>query len=312
MTKLWAQVCYEIPDALFESICEFLLELSPDGVVTENLTVDTFSLESLEEPPVRTVTVFFEANDTLADKLERVRSYIEQADVSSAGHLFREPTITYISEEDWSNSWKSHFKPIRVGKRIVVKPTWEEYVQNNDDIVLELDPGMAFGTGTHPSTRLCMEILEKIFFREGNYHGTSTNEPLNVLDVGTGSGILGITAAKLGARQVIGIDIDPQAIAVAKENIAKNSVDRIITASDSPLERVEGTYDIVVANILAEELVNMAAELVKRVSPGGFLILSGILTEKENVVMQEFSTSEMSLVEISHEAEWSCLAYRRE
>jgi ribosomal protein L11 methylase PrmA len=112
-----------------------------------------------------------------------VRSYLEQATISLPRSLFREPTITYIKEEDWSSTWKSHFKPSRIGKRIVVKPTWEECAKNNDDIVLELDPGMAFGTGTHPSTRLCMEILEKIFFHEGDYQDTSSNDSLNVLDV---------------------------------------------------------------------------------------------------------------------------------
>jgi ribosomal protein L11 methyltransferase len=312
MTKLWAQVCYEVPDTMVDDISEFLLELSPDGVVTENLTLDTFSLESLEEPLLRTVTVYFEADDTLADKLKQVRSYFEQADISSCGYTSREPTITYISEEDWSNTWKSHFKPSRIGKRIVVKPTWEEYSKNHDDIVLELDPGMAFGTGTHASTRLCMEVLEKIFFHEGDYRDISTNGPLTVLDVGTGSGILGIAAAKLGALQVTGIDIDPQAVAVAKENIAKNGVGKQVKVSDSPLEMIKGTYDIVVANILAEELVKMAPELIKRVSPGGFLILSGILTEKENIVMQGFSTRETNPAEISREAEWSCMVFSRE
>jgi ribosomal protein L11 methyltransferase len=311
MTKLWAQVCYEVPDTLVEDISEFLLELSPDGVVTENLTLDTFSLESLEESPLRTVTVFFEANDALADKLTQVRSYFEQAGISSCGYPIREPTITYIREEDWSNTWKSHFKPSRIGKRIVVKPTWEEYCENHDDIVLELDPGMAFGTGTHPSTRLCMEVLEKIFFYEGDYHDISSDGPLTVLDVGTGSGILGIAAAKLGALQVTGIDIDPQAVAVAEENIAKNGVGKHVKVSDSPLEMVKGTYGVVVANILAEELVKMAPELVKKVIPGGVLILSGILTEKESIVVQGFSTGEMTLAEISREAEWSCLVFRR-
>jgi len=193
-----------------------------------------------------------------------------------------------------------------------VKPTWEEYAKNDDDIVLELDPGMAFGTGTHPSTRLCMEILEKIFFHEGDYRDTSSNDQLNVLDVGTGSGILAITAAKLGAVQVTAIDIDPQAVTVALENIVMNGVDNQVTVSDNPLGKITGRYDIVLANILAEELVKMAPELIKRMSPGGFLILSGILTEKEDIVVQGFSTRETSLAEISREAEWSCLTYRRE
>ncbi len=312
MTKLWAQVSYEVPYALVDDISEFLLELSPDGVITENLTLDTFSLESLEEPSIKTVTAFFEADDALPGKIAQVRSYLRKKGPSFPGFMFTEPTITYIKEEDWSSSWKSHFKPSRIGKRLVVKPTWEEYPEHPGDIILELDPGMAFGTGTHPTTRLCMEVLEKIFFHEGAYRHLPRNGASLVLDVGTGSGILSITAAKLGASQVTAIDIDPQALAVAEENIILNGTEKRVTVSDTPLALVNGNYDIVVANILAEELVKMAPQLIKRVNREGFLILSGILTEKEDIVVQGFSFAEISLTEISREAEWSCLTYHRE
>ena len=311
MTKLWAQVSWEVPDSMTDDLSEFLIELSPDGVVTENLTLDTFSLESLEEPSTRTVSAFFEADDALQGKVAGVCSYIREIGPSYPGFIFREPTIGYIKEEDWSSSWKSNFKPARIGKRLVVKPTWEEYPENAGDIILELDPGMAFGTGTHPTTRLCMEVLEKIFFREDAYRHVTGKAALHVLDVGTGSGILGITAAKLGAADVLAIDIDAQALVVAKENIILNGAEKTVTVADTPLARVEGSYYIVVANILAEELVKMAPELVKRVAPGGFLILSGILTEKEEIVLRGFSMREITHTETTLEDEWSCMTYRR-
>lgn len=303
MDKLWAQVCYEVPNFLIDDFSEFLLEFSPDGVVTDNRSVDTFSLDSIEEPHVANATVFFPADDSLQEKLAQVRAFLEGRGLAP----IPEPEITYIREEDWSNSWKSNFKPSRVGERIVVKPTWEEYLEEEGDIVLELDPGMAFGTGTHPSTRLCMEILEKMFFGKGAYHSATT--PESVLDVGTGSGILAITAAKLGAAAVTGIDIDPQALLVAEENAALNDVEKHIKLSDTPLGGLSGEFDIVVANILAEDLVRMAPELIRKA--GRHIILSGILTEKEEMVVKGFSTPETALVEIAREGEWSCLAFRR-
>ena len=311
MEKLWAQVSYEIPGAMADEISEFLLELSPDGVVTENLMLDTFSLDCVDESPIKTVTVFFEADLHLTEKIEQVRSFLEKAGCSYPGFSYKEPSIRYIKEEDWSSSWKSHFKPSRIGKSIVVKPTWEEYDHGPGDIVIELDPGMAFGTGTHATTRLCMEVLEKIFFREGPYGELAVGKPVQVLDVGTGSGILSITAAKLGAQRVIAIDIDQQAVAVAKENVILNSAENSVKVSDMPLELVEGTHDIVVANILAEELVKMAPALIKKTTRGGFLILSGILAEKEDFVLHGFPAAGIELAEITREAEWSCLTYRR-
>ncbi|HET6418963.1 MAG TPA: 50S ribosomal protein L11 methyltransferase [Geobacteraceae bacterium] len=310
MIKLWAQVSWEVPDSMTDDISEFLIGFSPDGVITENLVLDTFSLESLEEPSTRTVTAFFEADDALEGKIAAVNSYLKETGPSFPGFLFKEPTLSFIKEEDWSASWKSNFKPVRVGKRLVVKPTWEEYTGKQEDIILELDPGMAFGTGTHPTTRLCMEIMESIRFREGAFSGIPGAGPFQVLDVGTGSGILAITAARLGAARVLAIDIDTRALEVAVGNINLNGVEKLVSVSDTPLAEVRGDFDVVVSNILAEDLVKMAPELVKRIRKGGFLILSGILTEKEETVLLGFSLPGMILVEIMREDEWSCLTYR--
>lgn len=309
MIKLWAQVSWEVPDSMTDDISEFLIGFSPDGVVTENLVLDTFSLESLEEPSTRTVTAFFESDEALEGKIAAVNSYLKETGPSFPGFLFKEPTVSIIKEEDWSASWKSNFKPIRIGKRLVVKPTWEEFTGKPEDIILELDPGMAFGTGTHPTTRLCMEILESIRFREGAFSGIPGDGPFHVLDVGTGSGILAITAARLGAGRVCAIDIDTRALEVARENINLNGVENLVSVSDTPLAEVSGDFDVVVSNILAEDLVKMAPELAKRIRKGGFLILSGILTEKEESVLLGFSLPGMVLVEIMREDEWSCLTY---
>jgi ribosomal protein L11 methyltransferase len=312
MAKIWAQVSYAVPEAMVDSFSEFLLEFSPDGVVTENLTLDTFSLETVEESPIRTVTAFFEADDSLAENMSLVANYLEKTSTEYPGFIPADPNVTYINEEDWSSNWKTHFKPARIGKRLVVKPTWEEYPHTPSDVILELDPGMAFGTGSHATTRLCMEVLEKIFFREEVFMDAGPENPDRILDVGTGSGILSITAAKLGANHVIAIDIDPQAITVAMDNVIMNGCENRITVSQTPVAQIEGLFDIVVANILAEELVKMADELSAKVRPGGYLILSGILIEKEDTVLNGFSIPGIILMETSRDAEWSCLTYRME
>ncbi len=310
MIKTWAQVSYAVPEEMVDDLSEFLLEFSPDGVVTENLTLDTFSIESLEEPPTRTVTAFFPADETLDEKMSLVGIYLEKKGAEYPGIVPGEPVVTYIKEEDWSSNWKAHFKPVRIGKRLVVKPTWEDYAHGPSDIILELDPGMAFGTGAHATTRLCMEVLEKIFFREGAYADAGPDSPRRVFDVGTGSGILAVTAAKLGASHVTAIDIDPQAVTVATENVIMNGCENSVSVSDTPIALVEGQYDIVVANILAEELVKMAGVLTAKVREGGYLILSGILSEKEEMVQRGFSVPGIMLTELTRDAEWSCLTYR--
>jgi ribosomal protein L11 methyltransferase len=312
MTKKWAQVSCEVPESMNEEISAFLLELAPNGVITENLTLDTFSLDSLEASPIITVTAYFAADELLEETVSRICSYLSETGPSFPGFSFKEPMIVFLEEEDWSNSWKEHFKPARIGKRLIIKPTWEEFHASDEDIILELDPGMAFGTGTHPTTRLCLEVLEKIYFHEGIFTGQVKKIPLTVLDVGTGSGILSIAAAKLGASEVIAVDIDTQAVTVASENLILNGVDQFVQVSETPLSLIRGSFDLLVANILAEELIRLAPELVKRVNTDGFLILSGILTEKEQIVQDCFTALGFNLAEVAREGEWSCLTYCRE
>lgn len=308
MTKEWAQVSCEVPSEMVDALADYLIGLSGDGVGIDNLVLDTFSLESLEESPIKTVTAYFPDDESLSDRIREISAFLAQNGPSFAGFVYREPAVSMITEQDWSTSWKEHFKPLRIGKRLVVKPTWEEFSPEAGDLVLELDPGMAFGTGTHPTTMLCLSVLENLL------HGEIGNclKSREILDVGTGSGILGIAAAKLGASGVTAVDIDPEAVRVARENCQLNGVSSLVTVSDTPLDRIPGHFDVVIANILAEDLVRMAPELTSRLRPGGFLILSGILVEKEDLVKEGFSNRELTLAEIAREDEWSCLVYRQD
>jgi ribosomal protein L11 methyltransferase len=312
MSREWAEVSCTVPAAMVDRLAEFLVDLSQTGVTIDNLSLDTFSLDTVADTPNKTVKAYFPADPDLDGNVARIAAFLADTGPDIPGFIYHEPTITLLREEDWANNWKAYFKPSRIGRRLVIKPTWEPFTAEQDDIIIEIDPGMAFGTGTHPTTRLCLEALERIFFRENPYDRGHLLEPAAILDVGTGSGVLAIAAAKLGGRRVVGLDIDPAAVDAARQNLDQNNVGGNVQVSSAPLESIPGRFDIVVANILAEELVRLGEELDTRVGPHGFLILSGILTEKEELVQAGFAPFHLSLVETTRDAEWSCLAYRRE
>lgn len=296
MNKTWAEVACEVPAAMVDLLADFLVELSGNGVSIDNLELDTFSLDGMDEPPVKTVRAYFTPDADLETKLAAVERFIRENAPDYGDAPPAAPTVNTIREEDWATGWRQHFSPTRIGRRLVIKPTWEPFAPEPDDLVIELDPGMAFGTGTHPTTRLCLEALEKL------------GRPEDVLDVGTGSGILAMAASKLGAHRVVGTDIDPDAVEVARENCAMNGVTAELTIT--PLADIPGQFAVVLANILAEDLVRMAADLTAKVAPGGALILSGILVEREPYVIDGFAATGLALAETTREGEWSCLLYR--
>jgi ribosomal protein L11 methyltransferase len=309
MNNPWAEIACTVPGAMADDLAEFLVELSGNGVTVENRSVDTFSLDTIEEAPSLSVKAYLANDETLAANIGRINDYLRTNGPRFDGFVYVEPDIVLMGDEDWANDWKQHFHPMRIGSRIVIKPTWEAFAAGEDDLVIELDPGLAFGTGTHETTRLCLEVTQEIF--SGDAPFTDRIFPSEVLDVGTGSGILSIAAAKCGARQVTAIDIDPRAATVTEENVALNGVGDRVTVSTTPLAAVTGTYGIVLANILAEELVRLSGELTARIAPGGYLILSGILAEREPFVVQGFASCPLQLVTTRRAAEWSCLCYRR-
>ena len=242
MEVIWAEVTCEIPAGMVDQLAEFLVTLSGNGVCIENLCVDTFSLDTLEDSPVKTVKTYFPADTLLGDKVAAIEAYLTEHAAAYPGFVPQPPAITSLKEEDWANNWKKHFKPSRIGNRMVIKPTWEEWDADDDSIILEIDPGMAFGTGTHATSRLCLETLERIFLHEAPFNDHAAPAPADLLDVGTGSGILAIAAAKLGASRVIAIDIDPSAVLIAKQNLALNRVEGIVSVSAAPLCEVTGSF----------------------------------------------------------------------
>ena len=203
----------------------------------------------------------------------------------------------------WIDAWKANFSLHRVGSRILVKAPWHDYVPQPEEIVIEVDPGAAFGTGKHVSTRLCMQALEEEL-QPGDH----------VLDVGIGSGLLATAAALLGASAVDGVDIDPNAIRAAQENVERNGVSRVVRivlgslGSDGP---IQGPYDLVVANIIARVLIELAPELAQVVAPGGRLILAGIIDTKEAFVHEAFAATNLTLVRRTESEDWVALVWRK-
>jgi ribosomal protein L11 methyltransferase len=206
-------------------------------------------------------------------------------------------TTRLLDEEDWATAWKEHFHPLRVGRRIVVKPTWRDYESSAGDVVIELDPGMAFGTGLHPTTRMMLEVMET--------SGVVTTDS-SVLDVGTGSGILAIAAAKLGARRIVALDVEAVAVDVATENVSVNEVSDVVTVAKGSIDDSEETFDVIFANIIATVIADMVPDFAERMTPASTLLVSGIIDERAHLVADAFERSNIRIAETRRDGDWIC------
>ena len=285
----WLEVSLVVEGEIAEAAAEVLARFAPNGVVIESTMIDS-NLES-EGNPVGPLRVC--AYIPMDAELETTRHRIEES-LWYLGRIRPIPTPSYkpVREVDWAETWKKNFRPIPVGKRLIIVPAWLES-PDETRIPIRIDPGMAFGTGTHPTTQLCLEMLEDYTPVDGD-----------VFDIGCGSGILSIAAVKLGARRAYGIDIEADAVRAVKENAAANGVLSQVKTSTGSIDQIKsGIFSIrkaplVLANILAVVLERLLdAGLVDLVEPGGKLILSGILEEQMPSMKTKIKTHRLQIVE---------------
>lgn len=237
---------------------------------------------------------YFPESEDLVDKIELIRNSIEKNPPGDLNKSLGEVIIAEVYEKDWAEAWKKYYKPIKIGEKIVIKPTWEKYEETDEEIIIELDPGMAFGTGTHETTTMCIEALEAYVKADDL-----------VYDIGCGSGILSIVAAKLGAQRVIGVDLDELCTRVSKENISLNKVEDLIEIKQGNLlDVVCGKADIIVSNIIAEVIVDMIGSLKDYLKTEGIFIASGIITEKIDMVEKALIENGFKILGTKVMGEW--------
>jgi len=249
------------------------------------------------------VTGYYPADARLGDAVASVEAAIRR--VKDMGLDFPlgklEVIKSTIDEEDWAENWKKEYKPFRLGEHMVIKPGWESVEVQDGDKVIEIDPGMAFGTGTHETTGMCVRLVEK-HIKPG----------MDVIDVGTGTGILAIAAAHMGAKDVLAIDLDPVAVRVAKENIRINHFENVIRAQEGDLlKAVSETAEVVIANIIADVICMMAAPVRAHIREGGMFICSGIARERKQEVIDALNAANYRDLEVLDDGEWTAIAARK-
>lgn len=246
---------------------------------------------------VASVSVYLPAEQSVAEAMAFLRERLASAELNP----LKVETVG-VHEEDWANSWKEYYKPLRIGKRLVIVPAWEKYDAEEDDLIVRMDPGMAFGTGTHETTRLVIQLLEKY-----------TQAGCRMLDVGTGSGILAICASKLGAKECFAYDIDPMAVRVANENIKDSGLTNIECKVSDLLKQADRSrpYDLICANLVADIIIRMIPDLAPFMDKHTVLLASGIITARADDVINCFDQYGYEIVEKALENDWCALAVRK-
>ncbi|MDE6673068.1 MAG: 50S ribosomal protein L11 methyltransferase [Ruminococcus sp.] len=253
------------------------------------------------------ITVYLPDNNQGRDMLTAIRSMLAEMKSTDTDGLYGrlEAELSSIREEDWANNWKQYFKPIKIGDKLIIKPSWEECSDCESRKILEIDPASSFGTGQHHTTRLCLELLEK-----------SLKGGEQVLDMGCGSGILSIGAILLGAENAVAVDIEENAVATAKENAEKNNIPAEkyrtyfgnILTDKTLADTIEMKYDIITANIVADVLIAMKDHFARYIRENGILIISGIITERSGEVISAVSSAGFEVTEINEKEGWSAVS----
>ncbi|RWZ60028.1 50S ribosomal protein L11 methyltransferase [Halobacillus fulvus] len=301
----WSEICIHTTNEAIEPVSNILHEAGASGVVIEDpqdLLRESAPLGEIyelnpDDYPEEGVYVkaYLPVNSFLSETVDEIKQSINNLLVFDIDLGHNNITMSEINEEDWATAWKKYYKPVKISEKITIIPTWEDYTPvSSDEIIIEMDPGMAFGTGTHPTTVLSIQALEQYLKKEDA-----------VLDVGAGSGILSVAAVLLGAKGVQAFDLDDVAVKSTKLNAELNNVeDRVTSKQNNLLDGIEEETDLIVSNILAEIIVLFTDDAYKVLKPGGYFITSGIISGKKDLVRDRLVQSGFEIVETNKMEDW--------
>jgi ribosomal protein L11 methyltransferase len=304
MKWIEAKIVFDHPDKdlAADLISDVFYDFGLQGVVVDDPNTEpnvSWAYDAVARSTEHAVTGYFCNDNQAVWRCNILEEKLRQ--LSESQSLRYRIRYKELDEQDWAHSWKAHFWPQKIGAHIVVKPTWREYQANSEDIVIELDPGMAFGTGTHPTTSLCIAMIEKHLKRGDSF-----------LDVGTGSGILMIAAAKLGAGRLCGIDKDELAVDVAADNLELNCVSRQIyqLKVSNRIRGISELYDFVVANIFTHVILELLPEIPRLLVAGGVFVCSGIIKNNKSAILSAMRDFDFKILDTAAKEEWVAIAAR--
>ncbi|MDR0879262.1 MAG: 50S ribosomal protein L11 methyltransferase [Clostridioides sp.] len=306
----WIEIDIVTTTEAVEAITNILYETGANGAIIEDpkdfmyqerkpLDWDYVEEDVFQTDPDADViiTTYLSVEKNVPEFIETIKQRIDSLKDFGLDIGKADIDIKKVDEADWANNWKAYYKPTKIGKKIVVKPTWEDYKKAPEDLIIELDPGMAFGTGTHETTSMCIVELE-------NY----VQEDSTVFDIGCGSGILGIAAAKLGAKKVVEVDLDEVAVKVSKENVLKNEVKNTVEVLHGDLvDMVDGKADVVVANIIADIIKILAKDIANFMNEDAVFISSGIILDKVDEVQASLIENGFEIIKVNRKGEWAAI-----
>ncbi len=308
----WDEISVRTSHEAMDLVAGVLSDLGAAGVVIEDPALvneyihsglwDYTDIPEQTDTSVVTVQAYLPKDEGLAEKIAGLRAALDM--LAARGVAIAPGTVTEreIADEDWAENWKQYFHTVKMGERLVIQPSWEDYTPAAEEVVLRLDPGAAFGTGTHPTTAMCLRLLEGL-----------VRPDMTVFDVGTGSGVLAIAAKKLGAGDVTAVDYDVTALKVAKENIAQNGLTGAIAVGQSDLwQNVPGRADLVIANIIADIILRLFDGLDGHLAADGRLLASGIIAGRAAEVIEGAARHGFKVLERRDEKEWVALVLGRE
>ena len=307
----WCEISIQTSHEAVELIAEIFRDLGASGVVIEDPELvndyitsgkwDYTDIPIAKETEVVVEKAYLPVNGELEGRIQTLQQEIKALESRGVNTAPAVLTTAELQDEDWSDTWKQYFHTEKPGERVVIKPTWEEYEPKDDEVVIELDPGAAFGTGTHATTSMCIRQLEKL-----------VKPGMTVFDVGTGSGILSIISAKLGATNIQAVDYDDSVLKIVEENLEQNNVQDIISVAQSDLmQNVHGKAELIIANIIADIIIRLFDQLDEHLEQGGTLLTSGIIEDRIEDVLAAAEAHGYGVVERMESKGWACITFKR-